>query len=143
MNNKINVGIILPHLGASQLTEEVLNSISDGKNRYVLYYENLANPYRPIPYMNTNITETVHFKGRLIATTLFSASYILSNLNYTEKIFYIYELEWLKGRRDFLENLKTYRNQDIKLYTRSEEYSKLIGNYCNRKVEVKEIKELV
>lgn len=139
----MNVGIILPSLGPSQLTEEVLEAIQKGKDRYCLYYENLMQHYRPIPFPVMNISESVYFSGKLIATSLFSASYILSNLNHTRKLLFCNDLEFLRGRTDFMQNISVYRNPELELYTRSEDYAKLLSNYTNKEVKVKTIEELI
>lgn len=139
----MNTGIILPNLSASQLVEEVLQITEQDKGFYTLYLENVTQPYRPVRSPIMNVSETVFFSGKLIATTLFSAQYILSNLCNTEKIYYVYDLEFLRGRTNFIDNIAVYRDPNLKIYTRSLEYAKLLENYCNRHIEVINIAELL
>ena len=139
----MNVGIVLPHLGPSQLTEEVLECCLRGKDKYALYYENVVKLYRPVPFFNSNISETLFFTGKLIATTFFSANYILSSLNHNKHIMYFYDIEFLRGRTDFIQNISTLRSPQLELYTRSEDYAKLISNYCNKEVKVRTIEQVI
>lgn len=139
----MNTGIILPNLSASQLVEEVLQITEKEKGFYTLYLENVTQPYRPVRSPIMNVSETVFFSGKLIATTLFSAQYILHSLQNVDKKYYVYDMEWLRGRNNFIDNMKILRNPELSLYTRSEEYAQLIKNYCNRDVKVCTIGELI
>lgn len=137
-----SVGVILPHVGPSQLAEEVFSAMT-GDDMYSIYYERVANPYRPTVIPLHTVSECLFFSGRLIATSLFSAQFILSSLQHIEACYYIYDLPWLRGQTNFVENLKILRNPELKLYTRSEEYKSLIEKYTNRSVEVKTIGDLI
>ena len=136
-----NLGIILPHIGASQLVEEVINSIQ-GKN-CTLFIENIVQPYRKINFPIMNISESIFFSGRLISFSLFSAQYSLANLQNVSLEYYIYDLPWLRGYTDLISNNKILRNPNLKLFTRSDEYANLINKYTNKEVKVLQIGELI
>ncbi len=138
-----NTGIILPHLGASQLVEEVLNAVEQTNKPCSLYIENVCVPYRQISKAIFNISETVFFNGKLIATTLFSCAYIQNNLNHITMHYFMQDLPWLRGFTDFVDNVRVLRHPELKLYTSSEEYARLISNYCNKEVEVCQIGDLI
>lgn len=137
------VGIILPNLGASQLLHEVVGKINQTRGPYTVYYEDIYPTYVRIHAPLMNITESKYFSGRLIATTLSSADYILSSLQHNELIFYIYDLEWLRGKTDYVANQLIYRNPKLKLYTRCKEYAELIKQYTNRDVGICGLGELM
>ena len=62
--------------------------------------------------------------------------FALKAVNQTKKFFYIWDLEWTRGRTrtDFTKNLSSYRNENINLIARSKDHALAIQNYCNRKV---------
>lgn len=142
LNPTRSVGVILPHVGPSQLAEEVFSAMT-GDDMYSIYYERVAVPYRPTVIPLHTVSECLFFSGRLIGTTLFSMNYVLSSLQKIESVFYIYDLEFLRGKTNYMDNLKIYRNQELKIYTRSEEYAKIFKNYANRDIEVKSIRDVI
>ncbi len=136
-------GIILPHFGPSQLTEEVLNIINKDNGNVTLYYESAVQQYRPISFPYLNVTECLHFSGKLIGTTLFSLGYITKSLKKIDAYAFLYDLPWLNGFTDYMANIKLLRNPDLKLLTRSEDYAKMVRNYTNRECGVCTIEELI
>ncbi len=147
LENKIekikNIGVILPHLGPSQLAHEVITKVNAERGCYSLYYEGLYPAYTRIHSSLMNITESKYFSGRLISTTLSSAEYTLFSLQHIELIYYCYDLEFLRGKTDYIHNISIYRNPKLKLFTRCESYAKILSDYCNKEVEVCQIGELM
>lgn len=140
----MNIGIILPHLIPSQLGFEVTNIINQNhkKYAYTIFYEDLApNMLRPIcPVMN--IADLKYFKeGKLISFSLDGAFRISKQIGNIDPLLYIYDLEWLRGKKDYVANLSIMRN--IPLVTRSEEYSRLVQNYCNSECPFKRLDEVL
>ena len=137
----MNIGVIVEDLGMSQLSYSVINNINsacehNSENDYVIFYENMSNPILPANCAIMNSSELWSFEGVVIATTASSAMFALDAVNKTKKFFYIWDLEWTRGRNrpDFIKNLRPYRNENITLIARSDEHVKAIQNYCNRKV---------
>lgn len=137
----MNIGVIVEDLGMSQLSYSVINNINaacehNSENDYILFYENLGNPILPVNCAVMNSSELWSFNGIVIATTASSAMFALKAVNQTKKFFYIWDLEWTRGRTrtDFTKNLSSYRNENINLIARSKDHALAIQNYCNRKV---------
>lgn len=128
-----NIGIILPNLSGGQLVYEVFDAIHGIKNNVdydvVVFFEDYTDiPIKP-PCACMHLTEIPNFKGKIIATNLSSASFLLKKTIITEKIFYVYDLEWIRGKNQYLINYKLYNS--MPLYTRSEDYAKELKNYAN------------
>lgn len=138
----IRTGIILPHLGPSQLNEEIIDIVNGGGD-YTIFFEDVSKTYRPINVPMMNITESRYFSGRLIAFTLLSANYILNSLKHIKAEYYLYELPWLRGYNNFIENIKILRNESLGVTTRSKEYASLFNKYANREIAVKTIEEIL
>ncbi len=139
-----NIGIILPHLIPSQLLFEVTNIINANANKhsYCIFYENISPTFNSVLCPVMNISEMKYFrKGRLIGFTLGSGEQMLKSVNHIEPLLYLYDLEWLRGKTDYVRNLSILRQ--IPLATRSEEYSKLAENYTNTKCPFKKLEEIL
>ncbi len=142
----MNVGIILPHVASSQLKDEVfdiVNAYAEKGNSYTIFFENVAPNYRYILAPLMNIADSKFFKGRLIGFTLSSTDFMLKSFNEVEPILYAYDLEFLRGKTDFIANNKVYRNPNLQLYTRSHDYKKLLENYSNRSADVISLEKLM
>ncbi len=136
----MNTGVIIPHVGPSQLTEEVLEAAKYPQNVYSIFYEHETECYRAIPHLLSNVSESLIFTGRLIATSLSSAKYVIKSLNHVQRIFYVYDLEFLReGKNNYIANLEIYRHPSLKLYTRCEDYADRLRKYANVDVEVDSI----
>ena len=130
------VGIILPHVFNTQLTYCVVKNIytlvNNPKYDFVIFFEDLTPPMMKIPCAMMNVAEIHCFNGTLISTTLNNTVLSLKAINQARKIFYVWDLEWLRGQNNYLSNLDVYRNPNLELFTRSESYAKAIDNYSNR-----------
>lgn len=140
----MQVGIILPHLIPSQLGFEVVNLVNSNPNKhsYTIFYEdlmpNLLSPTCPV----MNISDVKYFRtGRIVCFSLSSASLLLKSVNHIEPILYLYDLPWLRGHADYMENLKIMRA--LPVYTRSDEYARLASNYANIKCVHRELREVL
>jgi hypothetical protein len=135
----MNVGIIVPHLGASQLAYLAINQANlwakNSKHNMFLFYEDLVRPCVKVDVAAMNLNEIWNFKGLLIATTLSSASYMINAVCPSSKVFYTWDLEFMRKEKDFLRNSAIYRDETIRLYARSKSHQAVLENYSNRKVE--------
>lgn len=139
MQNVIKIGIILPDFTPSQLTYysvKYANALLTQTNQYdiVFFYEQLS-PIYIRPFCSTmNISEIWSFDGLLISTTIDNTLLSVKAVNSAIKVFYIWDLEWIRGKQNFLHNLQAFRHPDIILVARSIDHAKVIENYCNKKV---------
>ncbi len=143
----MNLGLVVPHLAPSQLRDEVFDIINRNKkttnNSFTLFFENAAPCFSPVIAPIMNVSELKHFRGRAIHFSLSSPEFTINSLYPIDSILYSYDLDWLSGKNDFVENVKLYRNENLRLITRSNEYANLLSKYANKKVEVKTLEELL
>ena len=140
----MQVGIIIPKLD-NQLSYMICKHVNNSNdNIYTVFYEDIS-PYVIRPKCATMpINEIWSFNGILISTNLRNTLSSLKTINKSKLIFYIWELEFLKGKTNYIENINIYQNHLLKLVTRSEEYAKNVYNYCGIMPSVTEnISEMV
>jgi len=136
------VGIAVNNLGMSQLsyniTVEINNLLLENHSLdIVLFYENISESCMYPMFARMNISEIWSFDGMLISTDLKTSELSLKCLTPRKKIFYCWELEFLKDK-NYIKNIEIYRNEELELITRSNHYAKALENYCNRKPYVVE-----
>lgn len=134
----MNIGIILPSLDANQLAFETILSIntilSNGtKNDYRIFFENLSPKIIQPLCSIMNITELWHYNGLLITTTLENTKLAIKAIADTKIVFIVWDLEWLRGHNNYIDNISIYRNPNIILLARSKDHAKIIENYCGRR----------
>ena len=133
-----SLGIIIPHLGPSQLAFMILKQTELLKGlgwSSFLFYEDLLRPCINPTVATMNITEAVRFNGHCISTNLNQTRLLLNSNTGGKKIFYVWDLEWLRGHDDFDLNSKIYRDENLTLISRSNEHSQALKNYCNREAD--------
>lgn len=133
------IGVILPHLGPSQLAFNVVNQINQLSNfnnnfDFMLFFENLVKPCINPNCAAVNANEIWSFEGILISTNINAAIASAKAVNRARNIFYVWDLEWLRGMTDFPFNMQAYRNPNVELVARSQHHVRAIEDYCNRKV---------
>lgn len=136
INKHKMTGVIVNSLESSQLnylTIQQGNALVAHGHDFVVFYENLFPAFLKPNFAVMNTSEIWKFRGNLIATNLAHANQLIKVKNILKKYFYVYDLEWLRGHKNFVENIRTYRNTELTLACRSEEHAKIIENYCNRK----------
>lgn len=137
----MNVGIIIPGLGNSQLAFFV-----GGQSHYLkqftshepfIFMEDFEPPCMQIQAACMNISEIYSFNGLLISTSLMNTAMVLNVKSNCKKAFYVWDLEFLRrGHDNFFLNSSIYRSPEIKLICRSKEHADALENYCNRKPDM-------
>lgn len=140
MYNK-SIGVIMESLSSSQLAFYVLhglNNISYNSNHFdcTIFLENLDRPCIPNLCSIMELTQIWNFHGFLISTTIDNTVYSLKAATNAKKIFYIWDLEWLRHKKDYKYNLSILRNPNLSLVTRSDDYANITENYCGIKPRV-------
>lgn len=133
----MNVGIILPNLGMSQLAYLAINqaNLGDrfGKHNYFLFFQDIELPCIKPRVACLNISELSNFDGVLISTNVDMTLMAMRAVNNVKYIFYVWDLEWIRrGGINFQEAMKVFRNPEVSLVARSDDHAKAIINYCNR-----------
>lgn len=139
----MNIGIVIPHLGASQIGFYAINAINDliaqkYQGDIVLFFEQVTVPILQPQCGTMCINELMSFKGILITTTLTNTDMTLARNSRSENkiIHYVWDLEWMRPRHNnYLENFRIF-NQVNKLVARSENHARALSNYCNRTIDL-------
>lgn len=139
-----NLGIVLSHLGSSQMVYEAIN-LANKANDAVIFFEQLTTACIPINCASMCVTEMNSFGGVLITTNIentLMANKVI-NRNKTRIIFYVWDLEWLRpNKQNYLYNLQAYNTAD-ELVARNIQHVEPIHNYCNRWPKAKKFNEVI
>ena len=137
----MNIGIVVPHLGSSQISFYAIKEINklvqqNYPDDLVLFFEQIINPVIQPQCATMCINELMSFKGILITTTIDNT--IMSIARNTRKnnriIFFVWDLEWTRPNKNiYLYNYRAFNESD-KIVARSENHARAIENYCNRPV---------
>lgn len=134
----MNIGIILPNLEVNQLAYEIISSINHeilagGKHDYRVFIENISLfSIRPLCAV-MSIPEIWSYSGLLVSTTLDNTEFSLRLTTDVMRVFYIWDMEWLRGQKNYLRNLSILRNPNLVLISRSEDAARELERYSNRR----------
>lgn len=126
----VNKGILVNNLLPSQL-----NNILLSKDITVFTRDNLIPTSNKVSVFG--LYELNYFHGSLITFDLDNTDYAIKTHGAFDVIFYVWDLEWLRNKKNFIENVKIYRS--VKLYCRSKSHQIAIEQYCNIKPEIKDL----
>ena len=86
-------GIIVPHLGASQIAYESIRLGNQGDT--VLFFEQLTNPAIPVNCPSMCVNELMNFRRTLISSNIENTIMArkLTNPKWVNIIFYVWDLE--------------------------------------------------
>lgn len=134
----MNIGIVIPSLGNSQLTLFTVGQChylrQFTEHESFIFTEDFEPPCMSVQTACMNISEMYSFTGILIATSLLNASMIMKINSDCKKIFYVWDLEFLRaGKNNFFSNNSVYRSPELKIVCRSPEHASALENYSNRK----------
>lgn len=135
------VGVLFDDLMMSQKTwlflENANRFVKSVNNDCVAFIKNMSPPCIKPNFSVMFCHEMWHFDGYLIATDLDSAEQISKIVSPAKKMFYVWDLEWLRrtNNKDYVRNVDIYRNPELKLVVRSESHANELSKYCNRKVD--------
>lgn len=139
-NIKMNINVLLQDVGASQIAYCVirnLNKLSDTRPDIdtIVYYENMHRNCIPPNFAIMQIAEAWGQHGPMIATSL-STAIKLTGFPSERKIFYVWDLEWLRGeQRHYQMYANIYTHPGLELIARSEDHKRAIENAFNREVK--------
>ena len=141
MSNLKNINILVPNTGASQLSFFVikeLNSLTKTRPEIdsILFYENKHKNCLPTNFSVMQISEAWGQSEAIIATTL-STARKLQKIPARNKIFYVWDLEWIRdsAKKSYEKYSNVYGDESLTLVARSEHHKLAIENAFNRTVE--------
>lgn len=136
-----NIGIIINRTSMNQLAYESIYTINKeiltgSEYDYRIFFENLdATCISPMCSV-MNISEMYAYDGLIISTTLENSKMSLKTIGDIHRAFLIWDLEFIRNEKNFLDNIRVYRDPRLFLIARSEDAAKAVENYCNRKVNM-------
>lgn len=138
MNKKI--GIVVDNLGAGQIAFEVINaanSFAENNNDCCCVFQLEYTPACIKPnIMVVNSAELFGFSGCAVSTSLESSKWNLAASGNGPRIFYVFDLFWLRKDNIYDDNIKVLSNPELLLVCRSEDHRAMLENYTNRSVTV-------
>lgn len=131
------IGIILNNLGPNQKAYFAIRQANLLHSKYdiSLFIENMMPVCADVISPILSLNEIWPFRGTLIATDIEGALRLSKLTNPSRKIFYVYDLEWIRNKTNFIYNVNAFQDEKITLVARSAEHASLIERYSNRKVE--------
>lgn len=115
------LGIIVEHLGASQLSYLVTSQVNQFGG--TIFEKVRVPPIQPVKGCVLPIHQITKFKDVLIATDLDSARYLINLASPTRKLFYPWTMEWLKHGNNYIETVKVFTDPLIEVIAKSESYA--------------------
>ncbi len=141
MKNLKNLSVLLPDTGAGQLAFcaiKELNALTQTRPEIdsIIFYENKHKNCLPTNFAVMQIAEAWGQDGPIIATSL-STAHQLIKFPSAKKIFYVWDLEWIRDghARQYEKYSLIYQDKSLELIARSKPHKKAIENAFNRKVE--------
>lgn len=129
----MQIGILTKDLNNSQVNYDIINTLNSASDSHsvCVMYRDISLNFRSLsfPVFNYVKAYNTYFDNNslLIATDIESSLCIKNIKNASRKIFYVYELEFIRDK-NFDRNYNAFIG--IELLTRSQSYSDVIHNYC-------------
>jgi hypothetical protein len=135
-----NFSVLVNNLGSSQLSFFLIKEINDLPELRpgidgIVFYENLSSACLPTNFATMNISECWSHSGTTVATSLSTAKK-LSSFPSQKKLFYVWDLEWIRNNntKSYEEYIAVYTDESIELIARSKSHKEAIENAFNRNV---------
>jgi|TARA_R110000744_G_scaffold58320_1_gene121663 hypothetical protein len=140
MQKNKQIGVIVDDLSASQLSYYLIKNINefleDGLDDFVVFFENATSSIVSPEFSVMAINEIWNFEGVLISTSISNTLSMLKSFSPERKIFYVWDLEWLRRHgKEFENTVKAFTDSEVTLIARSKEHALAIENYCNIKIK--------
>ena len=137
----MNFGVLLNNIGANQLAYRVIQGLNELGNQRpdvdpIVYYENMQRSCLPTNFAVMQIAEAWGQHGTMMSTSL-STAHKLIGFPSERKIFYVWDLEWLRGHKERHYKLSAdiYTHPDLELMARSQDHKNVIENAFNKEVK--------
>jgi len=141
MSQRTKLAVAVTNLGPTQLNYFMIARVNQlmGQRHdvdFIAFYENLFRPCVPtMNFASMQLVEAYGYDGTIIATTLLTADKVLKFPGPKRKLFYVWDLEWLRIQDKHYSTLKSiYANPNIALIARSKEHQRAIEDCWNRNV---------
>jgi hypothetical protein len=137
----MSLGIIVPHLGPSQIAYEAIKLAQEHDS--IIFFEQLVAPVVPPGVPTMCVNELMNFRGTLISSNITNTlmAHKLINKNWAKLIFYVWDLEWLRrNKNNYMYNYQAYNIPEVLMCRAS--HADPLYNYCNRKPVISEFRDV-
>jgi hypothetical protein len=129
--------IVTDHLGFSEHNYEIFKDINSivatSIEEVSVAVNDVSTKIMEVNTAVTNIAEIGCFQnGVLIATTLANASQILIAKTSSQKLLYLWDIDWMHSLFEYEWLYNTLTNDDLEIIVRSESHRDAVLNLCNR-----------
>lgn len=134
----MNLGFVINNIGPNQLAFDLIHQINlIGRTNVEvscsLFIQNIIEPCVVPNCAVYNISEIMSFDGVMVATDFDTCEKMLKTTNQALKIFYLWELEWIRNPDKFLTYQSILRTKGLVIFSRSEQYAKQLEEYAGVK----------
>lgn len=135
------INFLVSDLHASQSAYYLTRNINEYTKKdpfleFMVFFENLSKPVITPNFAIMQIAEAWGQRGVTIATTLSTASRLIHFPAPSDKIFYIWDLEWMRPINKVYDMYAgIYLHPSLKLIARSKDHAMQIKNCFNRDVD--------
>lgn len=135
------IAVCVKNIGANQIAFDLIrhgNKLMEERADIDLmaFFESMAPPVIPMKFAAMHIMEGHGYDGIVIATDLSTAQKALRFSAAQRRLFWCYDLEWMRQQQGFPDLVAIYRNPKLELFARCEDHARLIAQCWNRPVSV-------
>lgn len=127
---------LLNNLQCSDLNYSIVNLAN--KNKNPIYVKNQHNPFIKTDCPILNVSSIHKCQSELFCFTLTDAALLINCAIKCKIILLLWDIEWLHGNNNFMNNLFILRHPNITVLARSQEYKQIIDEYANLNIEIYE-----
>lgn len=122
---KKKLGILVKNVESSDLTFAITQFVEKHQDvDVVIFYKNLGRPYFDIPCPQISIADLYGFYGSVVATDLDTARILINSIGPYQKIFYPWDLEWLRLKMFNYKQLNSvYNSSELVKVARSDDHA--------------------
>jgi len=132
------INFLVDNVGASHLSFyliEKANALSEnGEARVIVFYDQLHRPCRKLMVPSMMMIEAWAQPGVSIATSLSTAARLLSFPGPQQKMFYVWDMSWMRNPKQAGPFSELFRNPSLTLIARCEDHAKALANNFNVEV---------
>lgn len=134
----MNIFFIVDNLSNSELSYDLIYNINESKNEsYSIFFQNHMPPIIQPECLTMNINGLSSATGIAVAFDLASAMIIKNTNCNSEKVLYLYNMEWLYNALDYILVREILDN--FKIFVRSESHANIVKNFIgNNQVYIAE-----
>lgn len=133
-----NINFLVDHVGASHMAYylvEHANAMSGhGQANVIVFYDQLHRPCRKLLVPTMMMIEAWAQPGVSIATSLSTAARLLSFPGPQQKMFYVWDMSWIRNPKYVGPFGELFRNQNLTLIARCQDHADVLSNNFNVEV---------